>query len=94
MQFPMWRGHRLVPSTSAQHEMMDLGLDLHDVENVLECGFDCHKGKRKLGTVERCTRVNGKVLRVVVVEDEVEYPDGELEPVWVIIHAGISSQWR
>ncbi|MBI5036972.1 DUF4258 domain-containing protein [Candidatus Micrarchaeota archaeon] len=59
----------LAPTMSAYRELEDLGLDLTDVKEVLEDGFDCPKSKRKAGVLERCLRIGNKILRVVAAKD-------------------------
>jgi hypothetical protein len=73
-------------SWSAYRELSDLGLDLFDVLDVLERGYDCERSKRKAGTVERCRRDGRKVLKVVVVDSLQEWNDSR---VWLVIHAGV-----
>ena len=43
-----------MPSRSAMDEMHDNGIDLVDVVEILEEGFDCSRSKRSENTMERC----------------------------------------
>lgn len=61
--FVEYCGRKLVPRISASREMTELHLDLLDVLDVLESGFDCSSGgSRKAGVLEKCLRKDGKVL--------------------------------
>jgi len=87
----MFRGLSLVPSLSAFRELEDLILDMNDVREVLEGGFDCSTGKRKEGILERCLRRNGKALRVVVARD---FNNFLKRDVWVVVHVSLHSWSR
>ncbi|MFH0815399.1 MAG: hypothetical protein V1934_01080 [Methanobacteriota archaeon] len=75
----------LKPSRTACRELSELGLDLFDVLDILENGYDCERSKRKVGTVERCKRDGRKVLKVVVVDSLQEWDESR---VWLVVHAG------
>jgi len=63
-----WREWYLRPTIHAYYEMADLGFDLYDVLSILEMGYDCSRGRRASGTIERCIKKGKKEYRVVVVE--------------------------
>ena len=60
-------------------------MDLFDVLEILEKGFDCSASKRRSGTVEKCIKKKSKVIKAVVVEDEWRWSG---EKVWTITHVG------
>ncbi|UCH90019.1 MAG: hypothetical protein JSV49_05085 [Thermoplasmata archaeon] len=64
---------------------MKLNMDLFDVLEILEKGFDCRASKRRSDTIEKCIKKKSKVIKVVIVEDEWRWSD---EKVWAIIHVG------
>ena len=83
--WPTWRGRKLRPSLKADREMLTLRLDLEVVLLVLEDGFDCSRSPRSAGTVERCLRWKGKVVKVVAVPSVVQWNG---EEIWLVIHVG------
>lgn len=66
-------------------ELAELGIGLLDVKYILENGFDCPRGRRKKGIVERCVKIGKKAIKVVVEKATsmrgVEY--------WKLRHVGI-----
>ena len=94
MDLPRWRGLLIVPTNNARREMEGLDMDIFDAADILENGFDCAKSLRGSSVYERCIREGRKVLRVVAVPAEVQYPDGSVEKVWKIIHVGKGDAWR
>ncbi len=87
--FDIWyKGLRLEVTLAAGRESVSENIDLNDVIEILEAGYDCGTGKRKEGTVERCLRRGNKVFKAVVVQTSVRYPDGFQEAVWRLIHVG------
>ena len=86
MLYPEYNNKRIVPTRSAYYELMDLKLDLFEILDVFENGYDCAKGKREKGTIERCLKKGKKVLRAVMAEGEFSYPDGCVENVYWLIH--------
>lgn len=54
-------------------------LDLDDVVEILEKGFDCSTSKRDVAILERCIQKKDKIIKVVV-EDAGEY--------WILRHVG------
>lgn len=66
--FLQWQGKLLLPTKTAQNEMLEEDVDLYKVQNVLEEGFDCSTGKRAENVFERCLETKGRILKVVVVD--------------------------
>lgn len=80
-------GRRLDATRSASRELEELSLDLLDVLEVLENGFECPSGgKRASGILEKCLRKGGKVIRIVVAEGIYRHPDNSSEEVCFVIH--------
>ena len=75
----------VIPSAAASREMSELCIDLHDVSDILENGYDCPKSKRAKGVVERCVRRGKKTIKVVAVESFSRWLN---EEIWLITHAG------
>jgi len=71
-------------TNKAYREMAELGMDLHDVKNILENGFDCSRSKRRKGIEEKCIKKRGKTVKVVaeklISKSGIEY--------WRIRHVG------
>ncbi len=87
--FPTYKEKRIVVANRVvDRELMELELDLRDVKEILEFGFDCPIGRRKPNIEERCIRVGNKIIKVVVEESRVEE-----ENVWKLRHAGIFA-WK
>jgi len=84
-------GFVLVPTRSAMKELFDLGLDLFMVAEVLEDGYDCHRSRRKKGTLERCIDREGKTIKVVVVRS---FNHSLQTDVWAITHVGVFTKRR
>ena len=89
--YPTYQERPIVPTKSAYHELADLLLNLFDVLDVLENGYDCSRSKRKKGKIERCLQLNNKVTRVVVAEGQFVYPDGWIENVYWLIHVSVET---
>lgn len=92
--YPRYKGRAIIPTRSAYHELEDLGLNLFDVADVLENGYDCHRSRRKKGKLERCLQLDNKVIRVVVADGQFVYPDGYIENVYWLIHVSIETSKR
>jgi len=89
MIYPLFQDLPLIPSRSAMTELYDNNLDLTDVLNVLEQGYDCPKGKRSKEIIERCLDQKRKTIRVVIAKSFNYHLDSE---VWVIIHVGVTTK--
>jgi hypothetical protein len=50
----------------AYREMAALGMDLYDVKEILENGFDCSRSKRRKGIEEKCLEKKGETIKAVV----------------------------
>ena len=83
-----YKGLRIEITLAACRESMSENIDLNDVVEILEDGYDCGTGKRKKGIVERCLRKGNKVFKAVVAQTSVRYLDGFQEDVWRLIHVG------
>ena len=94
MDLPRWRGLLIVPTNQARREMEELDIDLFDAVDILENGFDCAKSTRGARVYERGIRKGKKILRVVVVQIEVQYHDRSVEKIWKVIHVGKGGVWR
>lgn len=73
-----------MPSYSAMRELMDEGMTLLDVFDILEQGYDAPR-KRKQGTIEKWRDKRNKTYNAVIVRD---YNETLKEEVWVLIHFG------
>jgi hypothetical protein len=61
-------------------------MEMLDILDILETGFDCERSRRKKGTIERCKRYKNKTWKVVAVDSVQRWND---TPVWLIIHVGV-----
>jgi len=84
--YPAWKKRSIIPTLSATRELLKLNLDLYDVLEILEDGFDCSKSKRKSGVFEQCIKKKNKIFKVVVVEDEWRWSG---KKVWTLTHVGV-----
>jgi len=66
--FTQWKGKIILPTRTAQDEMLKEDVDLYKVQNVLEEGFDCSAGKRAENVFERCLETKRRILKVVAVD--------------------------
>ncbi|MDI6655772.1 MAG: hypothetical protein QME59_07840 [Candidatus Hydrothermarchaeota archaeon] len=82
--YPKWKGKPVVPSYHAAREM-EGRFTLDDVVEILERGYDCPKSKRAKGTIEKCIKKKGKIIRIVAVEAYSTWIGGS---VWLIKHIG------
>ncbi len=80
-----WKGKYLRPSKHSISELIKLGYDLYDVCAILKNGYDCSKGKRAKGTLEKCIRKGRKIIKIVVVK---VYAYDIDEEIWLIKHVG------
>ena len=65
---PSWKHKPVLPLRSAQDEMFDNDLMLHEVVDILAQGFDCSRSKRKKNTYERCIQKGKKIIKIVAVD--------------------------
>lgn len=82
-EYPLFEGNPLIPTKDAQREMDENGLNLWQVKEVLEQGYDCSRSKRAKNIIERCRYRKNKEIRVVAAL--VEWKEGIF---WRIIHVG------
>ncbi|MFC1752556.1 hypothetical protein ACFL96_04085 [Thermoproteota archaeon] len=76
-----YKGLRIEVSRSANHEMLKENLDIYDVLEVLEQGYE--PSKRRKDIVERCLVRGRKVIKAVVGLNH-----RKEESYWTLIHAG------
>ena len=70
---------------SVLNELAKYGMDLDDVANILNEGYDCSRSKRRKGVLERCVNKGNKTIKVVVQKGIIEL-DGK--DCWEVIHVG------
>lgn len=86
LQLPAWQGLQLKNTKASYHELEELGMDLSNVVNILENGYDCSRSKRREDLYERCVNWYNKTIKVVVVKTF----DTDLDAwVWVVLHVGM-----
>jgi hypothetical protein len=83
MLSPKYKGLQIIPSRSAMKEMVDIGMDLWDIFDVLNSGYDSSTSKRKDGILERCKDKGNKTTKVVVARSHNWALDND---VWVVTH--------
>lgn len=66
-------------------ELLKHGIDLYDVEEILNEGYDCSRSKRRKGVLERCIDKGNKTIKVVVQQGFIELDGKEC---WELIHVG------
>lgn len=81
-----YKGLSIEVTRSACAEMLKENIDLYDVAEVLEKGFE--PSKRRADIVERCLVKGRKVVKAVVALNERRYPEGDTEKYWTLIHVG------
>ncbi|MBU2638841.1 MAG: hypothetical protein KJ955_07750 [Nanoarchaeota archaeon] len=77
--YPKCKGKPIVPTKEAATEIMQCGLDMDDIAEILEKGFDCSTSRRKKGTFEQGLRKGSKLIKAVAVEKEC---------MFLLIHVG------
>lgn len=89
---PAWKGRPIrIFRRAVMQELVEQGMDLWDVVEILEEGFDCGRSPRRKGIVERCVRSGKKIIKVVVEEGE-EIVGERRVAIWVLRHAGKFSE--
>lgn len=84
--FPTYKELEIaVMSRIVDKELAETRLDLWDVKEILENGFDCSRSKRKANIEEKCIRVGDKIIKVVA--ELVESENG-IE-FWELRHVGM-----
>lgn len=66
-------------------ELVKNGMDLDDVAEILNEGYDCSRSKRRKGVLEKCIHKGNKTIKVVVQLGFIEL-DGK--DCWELIHVG------
>ena len=66
-------------------ELVEYGMDLNDVADVLNEGYNCSRSKRRKGVLEKCIDKGNKTIKVVVQRGNIEL-DGQ--DCWELIHVG------
>lgn len=51
---------------SASGEAEELGLNLDDIERMMNESYECAESRRKEGIEERCVRKDSKILKIVI----------------------------
>ena len=72
-----YKGKPVLPTKTALDELSDIDLNLYEVPEILEKGFEIRKRKKNI--IERCIQRGNKVVNVVVVD---------LDNFYKLIHAG------
>ncbi len=72
-----YKGKPIFPTKTALTELSEIGVDLYEVPEILEKGFEIRKRAKSI--TERGIQRGNKVINVVVVE---------LEDYYKLIHAG------
>jgi len=72
-----YRGKPIFPTKTVLNELSEIDLNLYEVPNILESGFEIRK--RKKNVIERCVQRGNKAINVVVVD---------LGDYYKLIHAG------
>lgn len=72
-----YKGKPIMPTKTAMNELSDIDLDLFDVPEILEKGFELRK--RKENITERAITKGNKIINVVVVD---------MGNYYKLIHAG------
>jgi len=66
-------------------ELVQHGMDLDDVKEVLNLGYDCSRSRRRKDVLERCLDRGDKTIKVVVQRGFIVL-DGK--DCWELIHVG------
>lgn len=66
-------------------ELVKYGMDLDDVADILNEGYDCSRSKRRKGVLEKCIDKGDKTIKVVVQRGFIELDGREC---WELIHVG------
>ena len=88
---PRFEDLHLEASRAASIEMFRYAMDLFDLLDILEFGYDCPRSKRAQGTIERCLDAKGRTTRVVAVRSFNRELDRE---IWLITHVGMTRKPR
>jgi len=72
-----YKGKLVIPTKTALNELSEIDINLYEVPEILEKGFEVRKRKKNI--IERGIQRGNKVINVVVVD---------LENYYKLIHAG------
>lgn len=95
--FPTYQGLPIitVQTRKGQKNVLDElayhGLDLEDVQHILEHGYDCSRSARRTGVIERCLDYGNKTVKVVVQSGFISF---ENKSCWEVIHVGTFTKRR
>ena len=64
--YPKYKGKPVMPSKRTIEELEEEGLDLDDVIEILEKGFDCSRSPREENIQEKCVQRKKAIIKVVV----------------------------
>ncbi len=92
-EYPLFEGRPLIPTKDAQREMDEIGLNLWQVKEILDQGYDCSRSKRAKNIVEKCLYRKNKEIRIVAAlvewqEKQMDAQSASVRSFWRIIHAG------
>lgn len=73
----MYKGKPILPTKTALHELSEIDVNLYDVPEILEKGFEIRKRAKNI--IERGVQKRNKVINVVVVD---------MGNYYKLIHAG------
>ena len=88
---PTYQGLPIIPVQTRKgqknvlDELRQYEMDLDDVVDVLNEGYDCQRSKRRKGVVEKCLNRSDKTIKVVIQKGYIEF-DGK--DCWELIHVG------
>lgn len=93
---PTYQGLPIIPvqTRKGQKNIIDelarYRIDLDDVAEILNDGYDCSSGRRRKGVLEKCIDRGNKTIKVVVQTGFIEFDGKEC---WELIHVG-KFTWR
>lgn len=82
-EYPTWLGLPIIPTDHAMKRAFDIGMDIYDIAAILEGGYDCEKGSRRMEIRERCSKWRGKLIRIIVSKQTSGWVDGNY--AWIVI---------
>lgn len=91
LQEPTYKGLPIitVQTRKGQKNVLDelayYGMDLYDVQEILNEGYDCSRSQRRKGVLEKCVDRGNKTNKVVVQKGFIEIDGKEC---WELIHVG------
>lgn len=64
--YPKYKGKPVMPTKRTIEELEEEGLDLDDVVEILDEGFDCSRSAREENIEEKCIQRKKAIIKVVV----------------------------